>query len=55
MKHEDDLDVNKADLKRKNSSPSILIGTSRRVIITQNFSFPSKDLIKLLLAPVMIP
>lgn len=31
MKNQDDLDLDKADLKRKHSSPSILIGTSRRV------------------------
>ncbi len=27
----DDLDVNKADLSRKNSTPNILIGTDARV------------------------
>ena len=32
MKHDNDhIDVDKADLIRKNSSPSILIGTARRV------------------------
>jgi hypothetical protein len=51
MKHEDDLDIDKADLKRKNSSPSILIGTSRRVFfdfilvfsikIGQNYARPN--------------
>lgn len=31
MKHDNDhVDVDKADLRRKNSSPSILIGTARR-------------------------
>jgi hypothetical protein len=42
MKHEDDLDVDKADLKRKNSSPSILIGTSRRVFLELFLVFPIK-------------
>lgn len=51
MKHEDDLDVDKADLKRKNSSPSIMIGTSRRVIMRFILSFPNKDWTRLPLVP----
>lgn len=31
MKNPDDLDVDKADLKRKHSSSNILIGTAKRV------------------------
>ena len=34
MKHHDDLDVDRADLKRKNSSPNILIGSARRVFFS---------------------
>ncbi len=33
MKHQDDLNIDKADLKRKNSSPNILIGSAKRVLI----------------------
>ena len=34
MRHENNhIDVDRADLTRKKSSPSILIGTARRVII----------------------
>ncbi len=33
MNHDNDnIDIDKADLKRKNSSPNIMIGNSRRVI-----------------------
>lgn len=34
MKKPDDLDINKADLKRKHSSSNILIGTAKRVNIS---------------------
>jgi hypothetical protein len=43
MKHDnDEIDVEKADLKRKNSSPNILIGTARRVILILCLVFPVK-------------
>lgn len=32
------IDINQADMKRKNSSPNILIGTARRVYIYININ-----------------
>ncbi len=41
------VDINQADIKRKNSSPSILIGTARRVNILINvYSFHNNAKIK---------
>jgi hypothetical protein len=41
----DELQVNEADLKRRNSTPAILIGTQERVHFTL-FSSPKKGRIK---------
>jgi hypothetical protein len=49
----DELEVDKADLKRRNSTPAILIGTKERVGL-QLFSFPIKGQIRSRLDPPMI-
>lgn len=41
----DELQVDQADLKRRNSTPAILIGTQERVCLFRS-SFPKKDLIR---------
>jgi hypothetical protein len=41
----DELELNQADLRRKNSAPSIVIGTDERVCIAI-FSFRKKERIK---------
>ncbi len=42
----DDLDINMADLKRRNSTPCIKIGTDQRVNLLL-FSLKNRDQIKL--------